>query len=138
MTKTLQILCAEKKIIMTDQRSVIVDVIASSTDHPDVEELHKRCAEIDPKISIATVYRTVKLLEENQIIQKHDFFGDGRARYEAAGSEHHDHMINITTGEVVEFFDQELEKLQDKIADKYGFKIVDHRMELYVVPKENE
>jgi len=120
---------------MTEQRRVIANIIASSDDHPSVEEVYARANKIDPRISIATVYRTVKLLEEENIIEKHDF-GDGRARYEQAPDEHHDHIINVRSGEVIEFINHEIEKLQKKIAQEHGLKLVDHRLELYCVPKD--
>ena len=117
---------------MTEQRRVIAQILDSASDHPDVEELHKRSATIDPGISIATVYRTVRLFEEAGILERHDF-GDGRARYEAAPESHHDHLIDVETGNVIEFVDPELEQLQKQIAEKLGFRLVDHRMELYGV-----
>ena len=123
---------------MTGQRRVIAQVISQSADHPDVEMLYKRAVEIDSNISIATVYRTVRLFEEAGITQKHDF-GDGRARYEPTSYEHHDHLIDIKTGKVIEFTSDEIEKLQHEIAKKLGYKLVDHRLELYAVPlDENE
>ena len=124
--------CAEKGMRMTGQRRVIARVIAESDDHPDVEELHRRATAIDPRISIATVYRTVKLFEDAGILQRHEF-GDGRARYEATGEEHHDHLIDLNTGEVIEFSSPEIEELQRKIAEKLGYRLVDHRLELYGV-----
>lgn len=135
--QSLEQKCIEKGIRMTDQRKVIASIIAESHDHPSVEEVYFRANKIDSKISIATVYRTVKLLEENGVIEKHDF-GDGKARYEEASEEHHDHLINIRTGEVIEFFNDEIEKLQEKIAAKFGFKLVDHRLELFCVPLEDK
>jgi Fur family transcriptional regulator, ferric uptake regulator len=125
--------CAEKGMKMTGQRRVIAQVISTSTDHPDVEMLYQRSVAIDPNISIATVYRTVKLFEEAGITQKHDF-GDGRARYETASEEHHDHLIDLKTGKVIEFTNEDIEKLQHEIARKLGYKLVDHRLELYAVP----
>jgi Fur family ferric uptake transcriptional regulator len=116
----------------TDQRRVIARVLSEADDHPDVERLHERSAAIDPGISIATVYRTVRLFEEAGILERHDF-GDGRARYEAAPEAHHDHLIDVETGNVIEFVDPELEQLQRQIAEKLGFRLVDHRMELYGV-----
>ncbi len=124
--------CQEKGMRMTDQRRIIARVIAESTDHPDVEELHRRATAIDPRISIATVYRTVKLFEEAGILQRHEF-GDGRARYEPISEEHHDHLIDLNTGEVIEFTSEEIEELQRRIAEKLGYKLVDHRLELYGV-----
>lgn len=120
---------------MTDQRRVIAQVLENSDDHPDVEDLYRRASQIDDKISIATVYRTVKLLEETGIIARHEF-RDGRARYEIEPEDHHDHLINLKTGEVIEFANAEIEALQERIANEYGFKLVDHRLELYGVPLE--
>ncbi len=128
----VEALCAEKGLRITEQRRVIARVLSESEDHPDVERLHERSAEIDPGISIATVYRTVRLFEEAGILERHDF-GDGRARYEAAAEAHHDHLIDVETGKVLEFVDPELEQLQRQIAEKLGFRLVDHRMELYGV-----
>jgi Fur family ferric uptake transcriptional regulator len=125
-------LCHEKGLRITEQRKIIARVLSSAEDHPDVEELHARASAIDPGISIATVYRTVRLFEEAGILDRHDF-GDGRSRYEAAPETHHDHLINVETGRVIEFVDPELEALQRKIAEKLGFRLVDHRMELYGV-----
>lgn len=122
---------------MTEQRRVIARVLASSSDHPDVEMLYQRSVAIDPKISIATVYRTVKLFEEAGITQRHDF-GDGRARYEEADGEHHDHLIDLKTGKVIEFTNLEIEKIQKEIARKLGYKLVDHRLELFAVPLESK
>ena len=134
MTRTIDIeaLCADKGLRITEQRRVIARILSESEDHPDVETLHARASAIDPKISIATVYRTVRLFEEAGILARHEF-GDGRARYEAASDEHHDHLIDVETGKVVEFVDDELEALQQRIAEKLGFRLVDHRMELYGV-----
>ncbi|MCB2084134.1 MAG: transcriptional repressor [Sphingomonadaceae bacterium] len=128
----LEQLCAERGLRITDQRRVIARVLSESADHPDVEMLHERASAIDPKISIATVYRTVRLFEEAGILDRHDF-GDGRARYEAAPEAHHDHLIDVETGDVVEFVDPELEALQKVIAERLGYRLVDHRMELYAV-----
>ena len=125
-------LCADKGLRITEQRRVIARVLSDAEDHPDVELLHQRAAAIDPGIPIATVYRTVRLFEDAGILERHDF-GDGRARYEAAPETHHDHLINVETGEVIEFVDRELEELQRKIAEKLGFRLVDHRLELYGV-----
>ncbi|MBP8230862.1 MULTISPECIES: Fur family transcriptional regulator [Rhizorhabdus] len=125
-------LCADKGLRITEQRRVIARVLSDAEDHPDVELLHQRAATIDPGISIATVYRTVRLFEDAGILERHDF-GDGRARYEAAPETHHDHLINVETGEVIEFVDRDLEELQRKIAEKLGFRLVDHRLELYGV-----
>jgi Fur family transcriptional regulator, ferric uptake regulator len=131
--KTLEEQCAVKGLRMTDQRRVIARVLEDSTDHPDVEELYRRASAIDTRISIATVYRTVKLLEDVGIIERHDF-RDGRSRYEAAPEDHHDHLIDLRSGEVIEFASEEIEKLQEEIAERLGFRLVDHRLELYGVP----
>lgn len=128
----LEAICAERGLRITEQRRVIARVISDAEDHPDVEELYNRASAIDPKISIATVYRTVRLFEEAGILDRHDF-GDGRSRYEAAPEAHHDHLIDVETGKVVEFVDPELEALQRQIAEKLGYRLVDHRMELYGV-----
>ncbi len=128
----VEALCAEKGLRITEQRRVIARVISESDDHPDVETLHRRAAMVDSGISIATVYRTVRLFEEAGILDRHDF-GDGRARYEAAPEAHHDHLIDVETGKVIEFVDPELESLQRQIAERLGFRLVDHRMELYGV-----
>ncbi|HWT50652.1 MAG TPA: Fur family transcriptional regulator [Caulobacter sp.] len=127
--------CIEKGMRMTDQRRVIARVLSSADDHPDVEELHRRAHAIDPHISIATVYRTVRLFEESGIIERHDF-RDGRSRYEETPTHHHDHLIDMKTGKVVEFVDEEIEALQNAIARKLGYRLVDHRLELYGVPLE--
>jgi Fur family ferric uptake transcriptional regulator len=134
MTRRIDIetLCAEKGLRITEQRRVIARVLSESEDHPDVEALHARASSIDPGISIATVYRTVRLFEEAGILERHDF-GDGRSRYEAASEAHHDHLIDVETGNVIEFANDELEALQKHIAEKLGFRLVDHRMELYGV-----
>ena len=122
--------CKQRGVRLTDQRRLIAKVMSQSSDHPDVDELHKRISKIDEKVSIATVYRTVKLFEEAGIIEKHDFKG-GKARYEQSPDIHHDHLIDVNTGEIVEFVDEEIEKLQNKVAEKLGYKLVDHRLELY-------
>jgi Fur family ferric uptake transcriptional regulator len=122
--------CKQRSVRLTDQRRLIAKVMSQSSDHPDVDELHKRISKIDEKVSIATVYRTVKLFEESGIIEKHDFKG-GKARYEQSPDIHHDHLIDVNTGEIVEFVDEEIEKLQNKVAEKLGYKLVDHRLELY-------
>jgi Fur family ferric uptake transcriptional regulator len=134
MAKTILQKCELKGLRMTEQRRVIAGVLESTVDHPDVEELYARASAVDPGISIATVYRTVKLFEEAGILVKNEF-GDGRARYEPAGREHHDHLIDLTTGEVIEFVDEEIEALQVKIAEKLGYELRDHRLELYGVKK---
>ena len=130
-------LCVEKGMRMTEQRRVIARVISSSHDHPDVEELHRRAAAIDSGISIATVYRTVRLFEESGILERHDF-RDGRSRYEEVPDQHHDHMIDMKTGQVIEFVDPEIERLQQEIARRLGYKLVDHRLELYGVPIDDK
>ena len=130
-------LCAEKGLRITEQRRVIARVLSEAEDHPDVEALHARASAIDSGISIATVYRTLRLFEEAGILERHDF-GDGRARYEAASEAHHDHLIDVETGKVIEFVDDELEALQRKIADRLGFRLVDHRMELYGVSQDRK
>ena len=128
--------CKLKGVRLTDQRKIIAQVMSDSKekdgtkDHPDVDELHKRVTEVDDKISIATVYRTVKLFEESGIVEKHDFKG-GKARYEQSPDEHHDHLIDINSGEIIEFVDKDIEKLQDQVAKKLGYKLVDHKLELY-------
>lgn len=133
----LEQLCADKGLRITEQRRVIARVLSEADDHPDVEMVHDRANKIDPGISIATVYRTVRLFEEAGILDRHDF-GDGRARYEAAPEAHHDHLIDVETGKVVEFVDPELEALQKQIAEKLGYRLVDHRMELYGVRLDRE
>jgi Fur family ferric uptake transcriptional regulator len=130
MTETIEQKCLSKGVKLTDQRRIIAKVMSESTDHPDVDELYKRVSKIDPKISIATVYRTVKLFEESGILAKHDFKG-GKARYEPSLDEHHDHLIDINSGEIIEFVDEEIEKLQNEVAKKLGYKLVDHKLELY-------
>ena len=122
--------CKTKGVRLTDQRRIIAEVMSIATDHPDVDELHKRINKIDKKISIATVYRTVKLFEESGIVEKHDFKG-GKARYEQAPDEHHDHLIDINSGDIIEFVDEDIEILQQKVAKKLGYKLVDHKLELY-------
>ena len=128
----LEQVCIERGMKMTGQRRVIARVLSESEDHPDVEELYRRSMDADPKISIATVYRTVRLFEDAGILDRHDF-GDGRARYEASPEAHHDHLIDINSGKVIEFHDDEVQQLQIKIAARYGFKLIGHRMELYGV-----
>ena len=122
--------CIKKGVRLTDQRKLVAKVMSESQDHPDVDELHKRVSKLDAKISIATVYRTVKLFEEAGIVSKHDFKGN-KARYEQAPKEHHDHLIDINTGEITEFVNEDIEKLQKQVAEKLGYKLVDHRLELY-------
>ena len=128
----IEALCAKRGLRITEQRRIIARVLSDSTDHPDVEALHTRASAEDPRISIATVYRTVRLFEEAGILDRHDF-GDGRARYEAAPEAHHDHLIDVESGKVIEFVDPELEALQRQIAEKLGYRLVDHRMELFGV-----
>lgn len=135
MPSVLEKKCIEKGLKMTEQRRVIARVLSDSDDHPDVEALFARAAKIDPRISIATVYRTVKLFEDAHIIERHDF-GDGRARYEEMPTEHHDHLIDLRTGKVVEFTNPEIEALQEKIARELGYQLVDHRLELFCLPLE--
>ena len=130
MSETIEQKCIAKGVKLTDQRKIIAKVMSNSEDHPDVNELYLRVSKIDSKISIATVYRTVKLFEEAGIITKHDFKG-GKARYEEVSESHHDHLIDIKTGEIIEFVDEEIEILQKKVAEKLGYKLVDHRLELY-------
>src|SRR6476619_8499244 len=125
--------CAATGMRMTEQRRVIARVLAEAEDHPDVEELYRRCVKVDDKISISTVYRTVKLFEDAGIIERHEF-RDGRARYETSPDSHHDHLINLRTGEVIEFQSEDIERLQTEVARKLGYKLVDHRLELYAVP----
>ena len=132
----LEKLCIDKGMRMTEQRRVIARVLSTSEDHPDVEELHRRAHAIDPHISIATVYRTVRLFEESGIIERHDF-RDGRSRYEEAPEHHHDHLIDMKTGKVIEFTDDDIEALQNAIAKRLGYKLVDHSLELYGVPVED-
>ena len=138
---TIEQKCLAKGVKLTEQRKIIAKIISESkseygeSDHPDVDELYNRVLKIDPKISIATVYRTVKLFEEAGILTKHDFKG-GKARYEAMIESHHDHLIDIKTGEIIEFVDEEIEKLQKKVAEKYGYELVDHKLELYGVKKK--
>ena len=136
MQETIEQKCISKGVKLTDQRKIIAKVVSESTDHPDVAELYKRVSKIESKISIATVYRTVKLFEEAGIITKHDFRG-GKARYEELNESHHDHLIDIKTGEIIEFVDEEIEKLQKKVAEKYGYDLVDHKLELYGVKKKS-
>ncbi len=133
MTTTILQRCEAHGLRLTDQRRTIATVLEAAGDHPDVEELHRRAAAVDPRISIATVYRTVKLFEESGILEKHEF-GDGRARYETAGGEHHDHLIDMNSGEVFEFVDPEIEALQERIAARLGYRLMGHRLELYGVP----
>ena len=126
-------LCADRGMRMTEQRRVIARVLSAAEDHPDVEELYRRASAVDPHISIATVYRTVRLFEEAGVVEKHDF-GDGRSRYEEAGDDHHDHLIDTKTGEVIEFYDAEIERLKTEIAKRLGFDLIGHKLELYGKP----
>ena len=130
MSSVIENKCIKKGVRLTDQRKLVAKVMSESADHPDVDELHKRISKLDSKISIATVYRTVKLFEEAGIVAKHDFKGT-KARYEEAPQEHHDHLIDVNTGEIIEFVNEDIEKLQKKVAEKLGYKLVDHRLELY-------
>ena len=130
MSNVIENKCLEKGVRLTDQRKLVAKVMSESEDHPDVDELHKRVSKFDSKISIATVYRTVKLFEEAGIVAKHDFRGT-KARYEESSQEHHDHLIDVNTGEIIEFVNDDIEKLQQKVAGKLGYKLVDHRLELY-------
>ncbi len=133
MVSRIEQRCIDKGMKMTDQRRVIARVLSDATDHPDVEEVYRRSTAIDPRISIATVYRTVRLFEEADILERHDF-GDGRARYEESVDDHHDHLIDVQSGKVIEFTSPEIEALQRQIAESYGFRLVGHRLELYGVP----
>ncbi|WJH42060.1 transcriptional repressor [Aliirhizobium terrae] len=137
LSKTLEELCAEKGMRMTEQRRVIARILQDSDDHPDVEELYRRSSKVDPRISISTVYRTVKLFEDEGIIERHDF-RDGRSRYETVPEEHHDHMIDLNTGHVIEFNSPEIEALQERIAREHGFRLVGHRLELYGIPLDKD
>ena len=136
MSETIEQKCLVKGVKLTDQRKIIAKVMSEAQDHPDVDELYNRVSKIDSKISIATVYRTVKLFEEAGILAKHDFKG-GKARYEELSESHHDHLIDIKTGEIIEFVDEEIENLQKKVAEKYGYDLVDHRLELYGIKKKS-
>ena len=136
MKDSIEKKCIEKGVKLTDQRKIIAKVMSDSDDHPNVDELYKRVSNIDSKISIATVYRTVKLFEESGILTKHEFKGD-KARYEQLNEGHHDHLIDVKSGEIIEFVDQEIENLQKKVAEKYGYELVDHKLELYGVKKKS-
>ena len=135
--RNIEALCAAKGMRMTEQRRTIARVLAAADDHPDVEELYRRCVKVDEHISISTVYRTVRLFEDAGIIERHDF-REGRARYETAPEDHHDHLINLRNGEVIEFQSEEIERLQAEVARKLGYKLVDHRLELYAVPLKDD
>ena len=137
MNETIEQKCISKGVKLTEQRKIIAKVMSEANDHPDVDELYNRVSKIDSKISIATVYRTVKLFEESGIVAKHDFKG-GKARYEELSESHHDHLIDVKTGEIIEFVDDEIEKLQKKVADKYGYELVDHKLELYGIKKNKK
>ncbi len=139
MVETIEQKCLVKGVKLTDQRKIIARVMSQSNDHPDVDELYNRVSKIDSKISIATVYRTVKLFEESGILAKHEFKGGKarKARYEELNESHHDHLIDVKSGEIIEFVDEEIEKLQKKVADKYGYELVDHKLELYGVKKKS-
>ena len=143
MSETIEEKCLSKGVKLTDQRRIIARVMAESkevygeSDHPDVDELYNRVSKIDSKISIATVYRTVKLFEETGILAKHEFKG-GKARYEQLNEGHHDHLIDVKSGEIIEFVDEEIEKLQKKVAEKYGYRLVDHKLELYGIKKNQK
>jgi Fur family ferric uptake transcriptional regulator len=137
MNETIEEKCLAKGVKLTEQRKIIAKVMSGSKDHPDVDELYKRVLNIDPKISIATVYRTIKLFAEEGIITKHGFKGGEKARYEELSESHHDHLIDIKTGEIIEFVDDEIEKLQKKIAEKFGYDLVDHKLELYCRKKNS-
>ena len=135
MSENIEHKCIAKGVKLTDQRKIIAKVMSESNDHPDVDELYKRVLKIDSKISIATVYRTVKLFEESGILTKHEFKG-GKARYEELNESHHDHFLDVKSGEIIEFVDQEIENLQKKVAEKYGYDLIDHKLELYGVKKK--
>ena len=136
MNETIEQKCIAKGVKLTEQRKIIAKVMSESNDHPDVDELYNRVSRLDSKISIATVYRTVKLFEEAGILAKHDFKG-GKARYEEMSESHHDHLIDIKTGEIIEFVNDEIEVLQKKVAEKYGYDLVDHKLELYGIKKKS-
>ena len=136
MSETIEQKCIAKGVKLTDQRKIIARIMSEANDHPNVDELYNRVSKIDSKISIATVYRTVKLFEEFGILAKHEFKG-GKARYEQLSESHHDHLIDVKSGEIIEFVDQEIEKLQKKVAEKYGYDLVDHKLELYGVKKKS-
>lgn len=135
MPSRLEKLCQDKGLRMTGQRRIIASVLSDSDDHPDVETVYQRASEIDPKIGLATVYRTLRLFEEANILERHDF-GDGRARYEEVPEEHHDHLIDVNSGDVIEFHNAEIEKIQKQVAEELGYRLVDHRLELYGVKRK--
>ncbi len=132
MSSRLEQICIERGLKMTEQRRTICRVLSDSVDHPDVEQVYRRASEIDPKISIATVYRTMRLLEESNVIRKHDF-GDGRARFEESSDNHHDHLMDVKTGEVIEFTNEAIERLQEEVARQLGYELIGHKLELYGV-----
>ena len=136
MSETIEKKCIAKGVKLTEQRKIVARVMSEANDHPNVDELYNRVSKIDSKISIATVYRTVKLFEESGILAKHEFKG-GKARYEELNESHHDHLIDVKSGEIIEFVDQEIENLQKKVAEKYGYDLVDHKLELYGVKKKS-
>lgn len=136
-TSRIEQRCEDRGLKMTEQRRIIARVLSEATDHPDVDQVYRRATEIDPRISIATVYRTVRLFEEANILEKHDF-GDGRARYEEQTGAHHDHLIDVKSGRVIEFQDEEIEALQQRIAAKLGYRLVDHRLELFAIPLDRK
>ena len=137
MPSRIELICVEKGMKMTEQRRVVAQVLSEAKDHPNVEEVYQRASRMDPRISIATVYRTVRLFEEAGILERH-YFGDGRSRYEEATDEHHDHLIDIISSKVIEFRSDEIEALQVKIAEEHGFELVGHRLELYGVPLDKD
>ena len=137
MSDTIEQKCISKGVKLTDQRRIIAKVMSEASDHPDVDELYNRVSKLDPKISIATVYRTVKLFEESGILTKHEFKG-GKARYEELNEGHHDHLIDLKTGEIIEFVDEKIEELQKQVAEKYGYTLVDQKLELYGVKKKSQ
>ena len=137
MISRIEKLCEDKKIKLTENRRIIARAISSSNNHPNIEEVYKKASKVNPKIGIATVYRCVKMFEEEGVILKHDF-GEGKSRYEEINDDHHDHLIDVTSGKVVEFFDESLEKLKDKIAKDLGYQLVDHRLELYAIPLKKQ
>lgn len=137
MTSKIEKICEEKGIKLTKNRKIVAQILSESNDHPSVEEIWSRVSKISPNIGIATIYRALKIFEENNIISKHDF-GEGKIRYEENNEEdHHDHLIDVKSGKIVEFYNEEIEKMKEKIANDFGYKLVDHRLELYVIPKED-
>lgn len=137
MTSKIEKICEEKGIKLTKNRKIVAQILSESNDHPSVEEIWSRVSKISPNIGIATIYRALKIFEENNVISKHDF-GEGKIRYEENNEEdHHDHLIDVKSGKIVEFYNEEIEKMKEKIANDFGYKLVDHRLELYVIPKED-